>query len=71
MVQYAFKKTAHRHFSFGMAHCFELRLSKMANYVTDHSLEHKEKIISYWYSQITGQTLFNMTILELLGMERK
>ena len=24
----AFKKTAHRHFCFGMAHCFELRLSK-------------------------------------------
>ena len=33
LVQSAFKKTAHRHFCFGMAHCFELRLSKMANYV--------------------------------------
>ena len=33
MVQSAFKKTDHRHFYFGMAHCFELRLSKMANYV--------------------------------------
>ena len=25
-VQSAFKKTAHRHFCLGMAHCFELRL---------------------------------------------
>ena len=33
LVQSAFKKTARRHFCFGMAHCFELRLSKMANYV--------------------------------------
>ena len=33
LVQSAFKKTAHRHFCFDMAHCFELRLSKMANYV--------------------------------------
>ena len=33
LVQSAFKKTAHRYFCFGMAHCFELRLSKMANYV--------------------------------------
>ena len=33
----------------------------MANY---HTLEHEEKIINYWYSQITGQTLFNMAILE-------
>ena len=30
----------------------------------DHSLEQEEKIINYWYSQITGQTLFNMAILE-------
>ena len=28
LVQSAFKKTSHRHFCFGMAHCFELRLSK-------------------------------------------
>ena len=33
LVQPAFKKTAHRHVCFGMAHCFELRMSKMANYV--------------------------------------
>ena len=42
MIQSAFKKTAHRHFCFGMAHCFELRLSKMANYVIIF-LEHEEK----------------------------
>ena len=62
MVQSAFKKTAHRHFCFGMAHCFELRLSN--GKLCDHSLEHEEKIINYWYSQITGQTQFNMAILE-------
>ena len=28
LVQSAFKKTAHRHVCFGMAHCLELRLSK-------------------------------------------
>ena len=33
LVQSALKKTAHDHFCFGMAHCFELRLSKIANYV--------------------------------------
>ena len=36
----------------------------MANYVI--ILEHEGKIINYWYSQITGQTLFNMAILESL-----
>ena len=62
LVQSAFKKTAHRHFCFGMAHYFELRLSKMANYVI--ILWSMRKKINYWYSQITGQTLFNMVILE-------
>ena len=33
LIQSAFKKTAHRHFCFGMAHCFELRLSKTVNYM--------------------------------------
>ena len=33
LPQSAFKTTAHRHFCFGIAHCFELRLSEMANYV--------------------------------------
>ena len=63
LAQSAFKKTAHRHFYFGMAHCFELRLSKMANYVII-LWSMRKKIINYWYSQITGQTLFNMAILE-------
>ena len=58
LVQSAFKKTAHRHFCFGMAHCFEY------GKLCDDSLEHEEKIINYWHSQITGQTLFNMAILE-------
>ena len=52
LVQSAFKKTAHRHFCFGMAHCFELRLSKMANYVII-LWSMRKKIINYWYSQIT------------------
>ena len=62
-VQSAFKKTAHRHFCFDMAHCFELRLSKMANYVII-LWSMRKKINNYWYSQITGQTVFNMAILE-------
>ena len=63
LVQPAIKKTAHCHFCFGMAHCFELRLSKIVK-LCDLSLEYEEKIINYWYSQITGQTLFNMAKLE-------
>ena len=62
LVQSAFKKTAHCHLCFGMAHCFELRLSKMASYVI--ILWSVRKKINYGYSQITGQTLFNMAILE-------
>ena len=63
LIQSDFKKTAHCHFCFGMAHCFELKLSKIVK-LCDLSLEHEEKINNYWYSQITGQTLFNMAILE-------